>query len=356
MSDPFQHSSAALLDRRYRQTVAAALRSGVRPADPLSTSLAQARHDAESWHAFWRKGVPTVRRVVEHAVPGPVGSIPLRFFYPNGRRDQPLAVYFHGGGFVLNGITTHERLMRELAVRAEVIVCGVDYSLAPEHRFPVQVDEALASVRWIIAHAAELGTRRDRIALCGDSAGANLALSTACSLRDGCVPIQLLLLLYGMFAPDFDTPSQGAFGDGSFGLSTARMRWFWRQYLAQACARLDPRAAPLFADLRGLPPTLVIAAGLDCLRDDSVRLAHRLETAGVPNVLSVYEGLPHGFAIMASEVPRAAVAVAEAAQALARMLQRDPFTDARRASIRRHLQAGSARRIHADRPHVHHLA
>lgn len=315
-----------LLNVQYRSAVADAAARGIRPADPLADSLAEARRGAQRWHAWWQGRLPEVRHVEDHAVPGPVGPVPLRFFHDRRRRCQPLAIYFHGGGFVLNGAGTHERLLRDLAVRAQIAVCGVDYSLAPENRFPVQLDEAVASIRWIVRHANELGIDPDRLALGGDSAGANLALAAASRLRREEVPIRFLFLFYGMYAHDFDTPSHRQFGDGTFGLSTERMRWFWQQYLRDARDASDPGAVPLNADLRGLPPALVIGAGLDCLRDDSIRLAARLEAAGVPKVLSVYDDLPHGFAVLAPAVVRADDAVAEAADALAWLRRRRGYT------------------------------
>lgn len=305
------------LNPEYRRAILRARRDGVQPADPLATSLARARQDALAWHGYWQDPLPRLHRIIEQRIPGPVGPVPLRILYPGRRKASPLAVYFHGGGFALNSLTTHERLLRDLAVRARMPVCGVGYSLAPEHRFPVQVEEALAAVRWIVQHAGELGIARDRIAFIGDSAGANLALATACALRDsGEAAPAFLALLYGMFSDDLDTPSHRTFGSGGFGLTTARMRWFWEQYVPDPADRRDPRAAPLHADLSGLPPTLLIGAGLDCLLDDTLRLAERLRLAGTQHVLSVYADLPHGFATLASAVSRADDAVSEAADAL----------------------------------------
>lgn len=305
------------LNRDYRLAIGVALNEGVSPADPLVVPLWQARRDAMAWHFYWQRRLPEMRRIVEHFVPGPVGPIPLRVYYPHRRIAGPIAVYLHGGGFVLNGLATHERLLRDLALRARVPVCAVGYSLAPEWRFPVQLEEAVASVRWIARHADELGVAADRIALAGDSAGANLALATACALRDaGETPACFLALLYGMFGTDLDTPSHAAYGSGAFGLSTDRVRWFWDQYLTRAADRADPRAVPLLADLDGLPPTLLIGAGLDCLLDDTLRLAERLRLAGVEHVLSVYSDLPHSFAVVAPAVRRADDAVSEIADAL----------------------------------------
>lgn len=305
------------LNREYVRAIRMALRDGVRPADPTATPLWCARRDALAWHYYWHGHLPEMRRIVDRSIPGPVGPMTLRTYYPHRRRGSPLAVYFHGGGFVLNGLTTHERILRDLAIRARIPVCAVGYSLAPERRFPVQFEEAVASVRWIVQHAGDLGIAADRIALVGDSAGANLALATACALRDaGEVPVAFLALLYGMFGTDLETPSHAAYGSGEFGLSTARVRWFWDQYLVGTDDRADPRAVPRLADVDGLPPTLLIGAGLDCLLDDTLHLAERLRRADVQHVLSVYDDLPHGFAMLAPAVSRADDAVSEIADAL----------------------------------------
>jgi Esterase/lipase len=333
------------LNREYRQAIRMALRDGVRPADPLAVPLWNARRDAMAWHFYWQGQLPDMRRIVERSIPGPVGPIPLRLYYPHRRIGGPLAVYFHGGGFALNGLATHERLLRDIALRARVPVCAVGYSLAPEHRFPVQWEEAVASVRWIMRHAGELGVAADRIALLGDSAGANLALATACALRDSReTPAAFLALFYGMFSADLGSRSHRMFGNGEFGLSTARVRWFWEQYVADPADRSDPRAAPLQADVEGLPPTLLIGAGLDCLLDDTLRLADRLRAAGVAHVLSVYDDLPHSFATIAPSVRRADEAVSEVADAV-RFLKR-PAGHA--AWVEHHLRQKDAHRRVAE--------
>lgn len=315
---PAAGGSDERLNDAYRGAVAAAMAAGIRPADPLNTPLPQARSDALAWHRHWQGALPVVRQVTDLVIAGPAGPLPLRLYRPHLHSGGPLAVYFHGGGFVLNSLATHDRLMREIASRAHVPVLGVGYSLAPKRRFPVQIEEALTCVEWAVRSAPMLGINPDRIALAGDSAGACLALAAACALRDrGNGRPAFLALLYGMFSNDLDTSSHRAFGGAGHMLPTARVRWFWDQYLVGPADHDDPRAVPLLADLRGLPPTLIIAAGLDCLRDDSTRLAARLRAARVPHVLSVYDDLPHGFAILAPAVRRAADALAEATSALA---------------------------------------
>ncbi len=315
-------------DTRHLDTIAAiARRAGLSPADPVRQPLAEARQRAWDYQMVWNTPLPEIGGVVETATVSPRGTaVRLRIHYPDQRRDGvPVLLYFHGGGFVLNGIDTHERLMRLLARRSGAAVIGVGYTLAPELRFPGQIHEALAAVAWVRQHGATHGLDAARLALGGDSAGANLALSTQLALRDRglAAPVQGVLF-YGMFSADLDTPSHLAFGGGGFGLTTERMDWFWSQYLADRAQRDNPAAAPLLADLRGLAPQLVIGAGLDCLLDDSLRLAARLRAAGNAARLSVQAGVPHSFMQMSAHLPPADAAVTEAATILADAFSRRP--------------------------------
>jgi acetyl esterase len=225
-------------------------------------------------------------------------------------------LYFHGGGYVLNGIDTHDALLRLLANESGVAICGQAYSKAPEARFPVQLDEARHAVGWLKQEGAGFGLDSSRIVLAGDSAGAHLALTTALVERDsGETDLRGLVLAYGMFAPTFDSMSHQLFRQG-FGLTTERMRWFWDQFLAPGQDRSHPLVAPLWADLAGLPKTLVLAAALDCLRDDSLQLSQRLELTGVPNRLSVFDGMQHAFLMAHAWLPPARRAVSEIAAAI----------------------------------------
>ncbi|AWJ91581.1 acetylesterase (plasmid) [Azospirillum baldaniorum] len=301
----------------------AAARLGAAPADPLSLPLAEARAAAERYHAFLNGPAPLAVDVTEVAAAGPAGPLALRLYRPadRGAARLPVLVYFHGGGFVVNSVDTHDRLLRLLALHSGAVVCAVRYSLAPERRFPHQHEEALAALHWVAAVGAEHGIDAARIAVGGDSAGANLALGLALAARAPGEPrVSFGLLFYGMFAHDFDTVSHRRFGDGRYGLTTARMRWYWGQYLGGAAPPDDPRAAPLLADLRGLPSLLLLAADLDCLRDDSLRLAERLAEAGVSHRLAVHDGLPHSFATMTRLVDQAHRAVLQAADAVRRHL------------------------------------
>ncbi|PWC40374.1 alpha/beta hydrolase [Azospirillum sp. TSO22-1] len=319
MPDAYHHHVIDEIDPQMVTANAAAVRHGCAPADPLRQPLQQARAAAERYHAFLNGPEALPADVEERRIDAPGGPLRLRLYRPPGSeaRTLPVLLYFHGGGFAVNSLDTHDRLLRLLARRAGVAVCAPAYSLAPERRFPHQHDEALAALRWLAREGAAHGLDVERIAVGGDSAGANLALAAALAARPPGEPrIAFGLLLYGMFAHDFDTPSHRRYGGGRYGLTSARMRWYWEQYLGHAEITGDPRAAPLFADLRGLPPLWLTAAGRDCLRDDSLRLAERLAEAGVPHRLEVCETLPHGFANMARLVAAADGAVARAAAAV----------------------------------------
>ncbi|MBX9634472.1 MAG: alpha/beta hydrolase, partial [Magnetospirillum sp.] len=271
----------------HLSAIAAVVRAaGLQPANPLTQTLEQARISARAYQNLWNQPQPDIDGTAQAQTISPRGTpVALKIFYPDSRRTQvPALVYFHGGGFVLNGVDTHERLMRLLALRSGVAVIGVSYTLAPELRFPGQLDEALAAIAWARSEGSDFGLDADRIAVGGDSAGANLALAATLALRDAKAALPSFgLLLYGMFSADLTTPSHNAYGGGEFGLTSERVDWFWAQYLADRAQRDNPLAAPLWADLEGLPQQLIIAAGLDCLRDDSTALAERLAKADVPH-------------------------------------------------------------------------
>lgn len=319
MTTGHPHLDAVLAHARQR---------AVAPADPLAQDLAQARAQALAYQAIWNENLPDIASAETIDIVGPRGhGLALRLLRPARAGRLPVLVYFHGGGFVLNGLETHERLMRLLALRSGAAVVGVGYSLAPELRFPGQLEEALAAIAWVRRHGAAHALDGTRLAVAGDSAGANLALAATLALRDAGQELPAAgLLFYGMFSADLATASHRAYGGGGFGLTTERVDWFWRQYLADPAQRDNPLAAPLGADLAGLPPQLVIGAGLDCLLDDSVELARRLEQARVPVTLSVVDGVPHSFMPMSAVLEPADRAISAAADYVrGAFLRRDPL-------------------------------
>jgi acetyl esterase len=292
--------------------------AGLPPVSDLS--VAAARAQSEEGNRAWNQDPPALASVTELTMPGPDGPVRLRHYRPREAASLPLVIYLHGGGFVLCSLDTHDRVMRLLALDSDAAVIGVDYRRAPEHPFPMPLDDCVAAIRWIRREAAALGVDADRLVVAGDSAGANLALASLLDLRAAGETggIRGGALFYGCFWRRLDTPAHARFGDGSWRLGTAEMRWFWQHYLGDTAA--DPRAEPLHADLRGLPPLYLTAAALDPLYDDTIELDRRLEAAGVTRQLEVYPGLVHGFMQWTPRCTAARAAVRDAGQAIRRML------------------------------------
>jgi acetyl esterase len=262
-------------------------------------------------------------KVDDRAIPGPGGSIPVRVYTPEGHGARPLLVYFHGGGWVLGDLDTHDSVCRELAHGAGCVVTSVDYRLAPEHKFPAAADDCYAAIVWAAANAAALGADATRIAIGGDSAGGNLTCVTALQARDrGGPALCFQLPIYPVTNHAFDTPSYRENATGYL-LETDAMAWFWGHYLAADRDGEHPYASPLrAADFRGLPPAFVITAELDPLRDEGEAYAQRLREAGVPTELRRYDGMIHGFFGMSAIMDTAKSAVADASAALRRAFER----------------------------------
>ena len=260
--------------------------------------------DAEQFDAYWNADPPSLAAVTEHALSGADGPIRTRLYDPGARKPAPCLAYFHGGGWVLGGLDSHDRVCRELALASGMLVAAVDYRLAPEHKFPEPLEDCVAAMQWLAREGPSLGIDAARLAVGGDSAGGNLALATLLWLRDkrGRPQVSAGLLVYGMFSADPRTPSQKKFGDGRYLLSTEDTEWFWRCYLKHDGERDDPRAVPLRAELGGLPPLFIAAAELDPLFDDSVMLAARLKAEVRLHRWRLWPGLAHGAFQMSREL------------------------------------------------------
>jgi acetyl esterase len=198
---------------------------------------------------------------------------------------------------VIGSLDSHDGVCRRLAQAGGLMVASIDYRLAPEHKFPAGLEDCLAAVRWIAAEGRAWGIDPTRLALGGDSAGGNLALATLLNLRDdGASPLRAGLLIYGAYLPytaAAETASQAAFGDGSYVLSSADMRWFWVHYVSGPADNENPLAVPILAELGGLPPLLVTAAEVDPLLDDSTQLVAKLAAAGAPHRYVLWPGVTH---------------------------------------------------------------
>jgi acetyl esterase len=249
-------------------------------------------------------------------VPGPAGEIPIRIYTPQGTGPFPGLVYFHGGGWVLCDLDTHNVVCRAIARRASAVVVAVDYRLAPEHKFPAAVEDASAATRWVSENAARLNVDPRRIAVGGDSAGGNLAAAVA--LRTPGLSLQVLVYPVTDLS-SFDKDSYREFAEG-YHLTRSEMEWFRREYLATPGQALDPDASPLLVpDLSGAPPALVITAECDVLRDEGEAYAERLRQAGVPVTLTRYPGMIHPFFSMPGAIRDAIKALDQVAGAVRAM-------------------------------------
>jgi acetyl esterase len=261
-----------------------------------------------------------MERVEALAVPGQAGPIPARLYVPAGlpaNAPSPLLAYFHGGGWVIGDLDSHDGVCRFLAAAAGTAVLSVDYRLAPEHPFPAAVEDAWAGFAWAALNAAALGVDPARIAVGGDSAGGNLAAVVSLLARSGGGPLPAMqLLLYPPTDAAADLPSRRLFATG-FLLTKDDMDAFERCYLPPGTDPADPRASILLApDLSGLPPAYVATAGFDPLRDEGEAYALRLREAGVPVALRRHRGLVHSFANQTAISRTARGAMLEAAGAL----------------------------------------
>ena len=268
---------------------------GLVAPDRTQASLSEVRAATDRIGAFLGEGSIPLERERDLSLPGPHGQVPCRLYLPDGAEKPPLIIYTHGGGFMQGSLPSWDAMLRELVRQSGVAALSVDYRLSPEHRFPVAFEEMVAMVRLAAHEGAEFGIDPTRLAVGGDSAGANLALAAALAVRDaGQRELGFMLLIYGCFSTDTESPSWQRFGQGA-GLSQTQMRWIWETYLERPEQRDDWRASPIVANLAGLPPAHLIVGSLDPLLDDSHRLAARLKEAGVPHELTVYEGINHGF-------------------------------------------------------------
>lgn len=290
---------------------------------PLETlPVAEARIVFQAGRAVFVPDPEDVAEVRDISAPGPAGPIPLRLYRGIGAgKDtaQPALVYFHGGGWVVGNLDSHDTVCRSLANSAHCIVVSVDYRLAPEHKFPAAVEDAIAATVWISANAGELGIDARRIAVGGDSAGGNLSAVVALHARDAGGPrLVRQLLIYP--ATDMQTERASYIKHAEQPpLRRATMRWFVDHYLGRPADAANWRASPLLAkDLGGLPPAFVLTAGFDPLCDEGEAYADALQAAGVAVRRERFAGQVHGFITMGRVVGQAQRAIALCAEELMR--------------------------------------
>jgi acetyl esterase len=286
-----------------------------------------------------RAGLPSLQRLAALEPPdadlrdltlpvGPTGHVQVRIVRPPRRSGMlPGVVYGHGGGWVFGDRRTHDRLIRSLALAADAAVIFVDYTRAPEARHPVQNEQAYAVLGWLADNGAEVGVDPERLAVAGDSSGANMATVVALlAKRRGGPQLAGQALFFPTTDAAFDTPSYDRYADGPY-LDRAAMQWFWDHYVPDQTRRADPTAAPLRAsldELAGLPPALVITAEHDPLRDEGEQYARRLADAGVDVTAVRYLGAIHAFVVLdaLSDTPAARGAIAQAGAFLSGALRR----------------------------------
>ena len=286
-----------MLDPQVQAVLEMVIKSGRPPYHQLSPK--EARQLFRETRPASTPTPPEIGMVKDLAADGPDGAIPLRLYRPravDAGVALPALVFFHGGGWVIGDLETHDVLCRQLTAEAGIAVVAVDYRLAPEAKFPAAVDDAWAATRWVVAHADRLGIDARRIAVGGDSAGGNLAAVVALLARDAGTPkIALQALLYPVTDVGTEWPSYLAFADGYL-LTSESMRWFIAHYLTSEKEAVDWRVSPLRASsLRGLPPALIVTAGFDPLRDEGEAYARALRDAGVRVDYVCYGGMIHGF-------------------------------------------------------------
>ena len=283
---------------------------------------AQAR-DQMNAMARARGGEPApIARTEDRTVPGPGGPIPVRVYRPNATGTLPAVLYFHGGGHVLGNLDTHDRIARNLCAGAEAVIVSVDYRMGPEHKFPAAVDDAWAALHWLVEAGRGVGVDPARVAVCGDSAGANLAAVLSLLARDAGGPeLRLQALIYPVADYGLSTPSYERYACGYGVLTRAAMEWFRHHYLVKPADAEDWRASPVKAgSFAGVAAAIVITAECDVLHDEGAHYAEALRQAGTPVEYKDYAGMIHGFFGMAPDVDAAVAAQARVAAALKRAL------------------------------------
>ncbi len=266
--------------------------------------------------AFWNEIKPRMHEVLNTSVAGPVREIPIRIYKPTDLTQTPTLLYLHGGGWVVGNLDTHDRVMRLLAEFSGACVVGVDYGLSPEYRFPVAINEAQAVLDWLKRQGPDHGLDSSRLAIGGDSAGANMAVSVTqlCHQKDPGL-IQCLLLYYGAYGLT-DSASWQQYGNAGFDFTREEKEFYVTSYLGEAHNRNDPRFNVLDGDISLLPGAFIAAAECDPLQDDSTALYEAMQKAGRSATLKIYPGVLHSFIHYSRMLDQATEALRDGADAL----------------------------------------
>jgi acetyl esterase len=283
--------------------------------------LPELRQQLRTMVTLMDEPAPALPRIEDIRIPGPAGALPARVYAPSAGAALPAVAYFHGGGWVQGDLETHHGLCARLARHAGVLVVAVDYRLAPEHKFPAAVEDCLAAYRWLRARGRDLGADSDRVAVAGDSAGGNLsAVVSQLAAAAGTPMPSCQVLIYPAVDFSLETDSHRELADGHV-IPRDRIVWYMEQYLRSVADQADLRASPLrAASLAGQPPTLIVTAGFDPLRDEGQAYADRLRQAGVEVVHREYAGQIHAFVSLTKAIPEGLACTLEIADYLRRRL------------------------------------
>ena len=278
-----------------------------------SLSMPEARMVAEQVRARWTDGGAVMEAIQEHRIATDAGSIRIRVYHPAGTVSgpRPALIYMHGGGFVFFSLDTHDRLMREYAAAGDFVVVGVDYPLSPEAKYPTALDRVVAFIRWLTRHGDAIGIDPHHIVLGGDSAGANLAVSTCLKLREigENALVGGILCNYGAFSGRCSDEAEKLHGGPDSIMDRAEIEAYFTHYLNGPDELDDPLACPLLADLHGLPPVFLVIPEFDILTEQSLLMRERLAEAGVEVDSRIYAGATHSFleAMSIAAVARTAI-------------------------------------------------
>jgi acetyl esterase len=296
--------------------------SGAKPIHESTPEESRAGYLALTAGSLTAEQRVSVASTQDITVPGAAGAIPARIYRPQATGPLPTVAYFHGGGYVIGDLSTHDNMCREICRGAQAVVVSVDYRLAPEHPFPAGIEDAVAAAKWTVAHAHELGGN-GTVAVAGDSAGGNFAAVVTQQLRDAGTPLAAQLLIYPAVdhaAAAYPSIEQNAKG---YFLELDTMAWFINHYLGGYTETMDPRLAPLQAQsLANLPPAVVVTAEFDPLRDQGAAYAEALRTAGGQAELIEGPGMIHGFFDMGRWSPAAQTLITQSIERFGLLLKR----------------------------------
>ncbi|WP_411818602.1 alpha/beta hydrolase fold domain-containing protein [Hyphococcus sp. DH-69] len=290
-------SSSPSVDPEIQQFVSDILAGGSVDNAAHSLSLNEQRALAEKLRERWTAGGPEVARD-DRSIETTEGTIGIRIIRPANLREKCAGlVYLHGGGFTYFSLDTHDRLMREYAHRAGVVVIGIDYSLSPEFKYPTALNETVSVIDWLSENATELGIDKRRLAMAGDSAGANLCVATCLMYREqiGPSPIKALILNYGFFELDKSTESHRLYGGAGELLTSEELQMYWDNYVGETAFTEEPLAFPMAARLDAMPPSYHVIPACDPLADSNKRMVEKMILAGNDVEFSIYETATHSF-------------------------------------------------------------